>query len=115
MLPSVADVLLTFPARMPNKEERELLKVWSDATRGETAVYIAERRSDDPRIRDHIMVFTRKAEQVTHVLHAPSTVPCWLVSWSNEQSNVEIYGTLREALHSILDVRAVPETAAKIR
>jgi hypothetical protein len=109
MLPSMVDVLLTFPARLPNSEERQLVDAWLAATQGEAGVYIADRRYDDPRIRHHILIFTRNAGLPTHVVHAPTTIPCWLVSRRSGKERVDIFGTLRDALNSIHDVFAVEE------
>ena len=101
MLPSAVDVLLTFPARLPNSDERELLDAWLVATHGEAGVYIAERRSDDPKVRNQILIFTGKAGSPTHVVHSPTTIPCWLVKRTNGRTRIDIFGTLRDALNSI--------------
>jgi|SRR5579863_3179533 hypothetical protein len=98
---TAAQVLLTFPPRQIGPEERALLNEWLGRAGDIPLAYVSERRSDDPRFYQRIVIVADPSKRLVYALHAPATASCWVVSPSDQPSHAEVYDTLLDALNSI--------------
>ena len=98
---SEAHTLLSFPPRPIGPAERTLLDEWLGRAGDIPLAYVSERRSDDPRFYQRIVIMPDPSMQLVYTVHAPSSGVAWVVSSPDQPSRTEVYDTLRDALNSI--------------
>ena len=100
------DLLLKLPPRLPSPTERQLLQEWLSAAGDVASAYLSERKGDDPAIYRRFVIAAGPGDQPTHFIHSPSGLRVWIMLTLGEAAKVEMFDSLRSALHSI---RAVPD------
>jgi hypothetical protein len=95
------EILLTFPPRPLQPEERDVLAAWLETPRNPCSAFTHERRSDDPMLYRKIVVSAvPKDAPPTHFIYAPSVVPWWILREA-DTGELASFNSLRSALNSI--------------
>jgi hypothetical protein len=100
--PGMIEVLLTFPARDLKPGERTVLAKWLGRA-GDIAL-ACERRSNDPALFRRIVIIRRHGYPPSHLIHAPTDIPCWLVCSTGQRPRVKQFDTLHAALNFVRPV-----------
>jgi hypothetical protein len=113
VMPSVDNVILTFPPRPVSHWERALLAEWLAATQRNGLdvhrAFVSERRGDNPKILGRIVVVLRSSpDQPSFLVHSPAEFPFWVVMAAPAWEEVWRFPTLRAALNAIRPVLDEP-------
>lgn len=101
---SAADTLLSLPPRVLGPHERALLQEWLAAAGNITNAYVSARRSDDPALRQRIVIISGPDDRPSHLVHAPSGLRSWVLLSLGPPQRIEEFDTLRAALNSVQHV-----------
>jgi hypothetical protein len=93
-----------FPARLLTPDEHALLAEWLSAAGDIAEAYVSNRRGDDPAYYRRIIIVTKPEEGPSHLVHAPTGRPEWVVFTRGANPQIDIFPTLRAALNSIRPV-----------
>lgn len=104
------DVLASLPARPLTPDERALLAEWLAAAGDVAAAYASGRKTDDPALKNRIVVFSHSGEAPSHLIHAPAAGNVWMMVWLGRRSRWRQFKTLRAALNAIRPVLGRVET-----
>lgn len=100
-------VFLTFPPRSLGEVEREIVRQWAAGASGISNAYACERRGDDPAHYRRIVVFETERREPRYLVHCPDGADVWLLIILGEQEQVQLFPTLRAALHAIRPAQGV--------
>ena|SRR5262245_7870711 len=115
-MPDNADELLfKRPPRLPSPEERQLLQEWLSQAGDITSAYLCERSSDDPAIYRRFVITAGPGDRPTHLVHSPMGMHLWLKMALGSETKVEVFSSLRSALHSIRPVLDTPQSPSPIK
>jgi hypothetical protein len=101
---SFSDILLTVQPRALAPDECDRVAEWLSLAPDIPSAYVSMRRLDDPATYRRIVVATTPDGRPTHLIHAPSGTHLWVKLSIDQQSRVEMFDTLSEALNSIRQV-----------
>lgn len=107
MSSEAATVFLTFPPRSLSEGDRETVRQWLAATTGIGNAFASERRGDDPAFYRRIVVIETGRREPSFLVHCPDGTDVWLVTTLGSPDQVQMYPTLRAALHAIRPAQGV--------
>jgi hypothetical protein len=105
------DMILKFPARPLRPDERALVLEWIAAAGDIALAYVSTRESDDPALKDRIVVMADPEKGPSHLVHAPMGRNIWMVFSAGRRTRIQRFQTLRAALNSIRPVLVKPGAA----
>jgi hypothetical protein len=101
---TMQDLLLKYPPREIDPDERQRLDEWLARASDVSAAYVSRRRTDDPALYRRIVIAVGPGAEPTHVIHAPTGMRLWLKLSLGGEPQVEMFDTLVTALNSIRHV-----------
>jgi hypothetical protein len=91
-----------------------LVAEWIAAAGDVTLAYVSSRGSDDPALRDRIIIFTEPDKVPSHCIHASTGRKIWMVFSAGRRTKIQRFQTLRAALNSIRPVLLEPEATERL-
>lgn len=98
--------LQKFPARPLTPDERAVFDEWISAAGDIALAYVSSRQSDDPVLKNRIVVANEVGGEPSHFVFALAGRNIWLVFGKGQRIRLQRHKTLLTALNSIRPVLA---------
>jgi hypothetical protein len=104
-------------ARVLTLAERTLVAEWIACAGDIAEAYVSNRRTDDPALRNRVVIVTRPEDGPTHLFHAPARRGIWIVlSFGVElRSTSPCEGWIEKSCQYALVEIAAGRSASRIR